>query len=170
MSTARYRNLLIIIGVLLLTNIGVLVYFLRGKHDEGVKSAKVTDEQPSTVTGMLQKEVGFNDEQLGVYKQMKEKQKEIIRPMFDDMRQSKDSLFRLLSYPETSDSVLERLADVIARKQKALDLQTFTYFRKVRTLCQPDQLPRYDSMILPMLRRMGKNFKHNEPAKPVQKK
>ena len=168
MSTARYRNLLIIIAVLLLTNIAVLVYFLSDRNPGHTKNAEVKSE-PSSVTEMLQKDVGFSEEQMTVYKQMKEKQKEVIRPMFDDMRKSKDSLFRLLSYPETQDSVLVRMADGIAKKQKALDLQTFTYFRKVRTLCQGDQLPKYDSMILPMLRKMGKNVKHNEAPKAEAK-
>jgi periplasmic protein CpxP/Spy len=169
MSSARYRNLLIIIGVLLLTNIAVLVYFLREKKGDKTEAANIKKE-PSTVTEMLQKEVGFTEEQIARYKPMKEKQKEIIRPMYDDMRKTKDSLFRLLSYPETSDSVLNKMADVIAQKQKALDLQTFNYFKRVRTLCTAEQLSKYDSMILPMLRKMGKNPRHNEPAKPQEKK
>jgi hypothetical protein len=40
--------------------------------------------------------------------------------MYDDMRKAKDSLFRLLSFPETSDSVLNQITDVIALKQKGL--------------------------------------------------
>ena len=101
---------------------------------------------------------------------MKEKQKGIIRPMYDDMRKTKDSLFRLLSYPETSDSVLNKMADAIAQKQKALDLQTFNYFKRVRTLCTPDQLSKYDSMILPVLRKMGKHPRHSGEAQKTDTK
>ena len=169
MSSARYRNLLIIIGVLLLTNIAVLVYFLTQKKDHTTEAANAKKE-PSTVTEMLQKEVGFTEEQIARYKPMKEKQKAIIRPMYDDMRKTKDSLFRLLSYPEPSDSVLNKMADAIAQKQKALDLLTFDYFKRVRTLCKAEQLSKYDSMILPMLRKMGKNPRHSEPQKTDTKK
>src|SRR5687768_2532805 len=120
MSNPRNRNLLIIIGVLLITNIAVLVYFL-GQKKTGEPPH---DEKRAGISEMLQKEVGFTDEQTAQYKQLKEKQKETIRPMYDDMRKAKDSLFKLLSYPETNDTLLNKIADAIAQKQKALDLQT----------------------------------------------
>ena len=169
MSNPRNRNLLIIIGVLLLTNIAVLVYFLGPK-----KENKSRHDNPKNNKGfvaeMLQKEVGFTEEQTAEYKQLKEKQRKIVRPMYDDMRNAKDSLFRLLSYPGTSDSVLNTMAETIAQRQKALDLQTFNYFKRLRTLCTPEQLPKYDSMILPLLRKIGKLPKHNEPEKTDKKK
>jgi protein CpxP len=166
MSNPRNRNLLIIIGVLLLTNIAVLVYFLGQKKPE--KSPH--DEKRAGISEMLQKEVGFTDEQTAQYKQLKEKQKETIRPMYDDMRKAKDSLFKLLSYPETNDSLLTKIADAIAQKQKALDLQTFNHFKRVRTLCTPEQQPKYDSMILRMFRKMGKTPKHSESEKTSKQK
>jgi protein CpxP len=161
MSTPRNRNLLIIIGVLLLTNIAVLVYFLGQKKPATSHSEK----DRSGVAEMLQKEVGFNDEQTAQYKQLKEKQREMIRPMFDDMRKAKDSLFRLLSYPETSDSLLNKVSDAIAQKQKALDLQTFNHFKRVRVLCTPEQQPKYDSMVLRIISKMGRPPHHGETEK-----
>lgn len=169
MSNPRNRNLLIIIGVLLLTNIAVLIYFL-GQKGENKSVHDNAKNNKGFVAEMLQKEVGFTEEQTAEYKKLKEKQREIIRPMYDDMRNAKDSLFRLLSYPATSDSVLKAMAEAIAQKQKALDLQTFNYFKTLRTLCTPEQLPKYDSMILPLLRKIGKLPKHNEPEKTDKKK
>src|SRR5688500_8203977 len=168
MSNPRNRNLLIIIGVLLLTNIAVLVYFLGQKRS--TKSSSHSEKDRGGIADMLQKEVGFNDEQTAQYKQLKEKQKETIRPMYDDMRKTKDSLFKLLSYPETNDSLLNKIADAIAQKQKALDLQTFNHFKRVRTLCTPEQQPKYDSMILRMFRKMGKTSKHSESEKTNKEK
>lgn len=158
MSTTRNRNLLIIITVLLLTNVAVLVYFLGQKKNE---------KPPvwNGVAAMLQNEVGFNEEQTTKYKEMKGKQRERVRPMYDDMRKAKDSLFRLLSYPETNDSVLNKMADEIAQKQKAIDLETFNHFKRVRVLCTPDQLPKYDTMVLQMFRKMGKPVRHSESEK-----
>lgn len=169
MSNPRNRNLLIIIGVLLLTNIAVLVYFL-GPKKENKSAHDNPKNNKGFVAEMLQKEVGFTEEQTAEYKQLKEKQRKIVRPMYDDMRNAKDSLFRLLSYPGTSDSVLNTMAETIAQRQKALDLQTFNYFKRLRTLCTPEQLPKYDSMILPLLRKIGKLPKHNEPEKTDKKK
>ena len=131
MSNPRNRNLLIIIGVLLLTNIAVLVYFL-GPKKENKSAHDNPKNNKGFVAEMLQKEVGFTEEQTAEYKQLKEKQRKIVRPMYDDMRNAKDSLFRLLSYPGTSDSVLNTMAETIAQRQKALDLQTFNYFKRLQ--------------------------------------
>lgn len=169
MSTTRNRNLLIIIAALLLTNVAVLVYFLGQKKNEK-SPAPDSGRDKNFVAEMLQKEVGFNDEQTARYKELKGKQREKIRPMYDDMRKAKDSLFRLLSYPETSDSVVNKLADVIAQKQKAIDLETLNHFRRVRTLCTADQLAKYDTMILQMFRKMGKPVRHGESEKKENKK
>jgi len=164
MSNPRNRNLLIIIAVLLLTNVAVLVYFL-SQHKKD-KAAPPADAGRTPVVEMLQKEVGFDDEQTARYKEMKEKQREKIRPMYDDMRKAKDSLFRLLSFPETSDSVLNQITDAIALKQKAIDLETFNHFKRVRRLCKQDQLTNYDSMVVRMFRKMGKPApRHNETEK-----
>jgi Spy/CpxP family protein refolding chaperone len=162
MSNSRNRNLLIIIGVLFLTNIAVLVYFLGQK-----KPAKPEhgDRDRPGITESLQKEVGFTDEQIAQYKQLKELQKQSIRPMYDEMRMAKDSLFRLLTDPQAGDSILNQVSEVIAQKQKALDLQTFNYFKKIRTLCTPEQQPRYDSVIQRMFRKMGKPSKGNDAEK-----
>jgi len=162
MSNPRYRNLLIIIGVLLLTNIAVLVYFLELKKSE--KPPHSPDGRPG-ISEILQKEVGFTDAQLAQYKELKEEQKQTIRPMYDDMRKAKDSLFKLISYPGTSDSVLNQVSDVIAQKQKALDMQTFSYFKKLRTVCTPEQQPKYDSVIQRMFKKMGKPSRNNEAEK-----
>ena len=167
MSTARNRNLLIIIGVLLLTNVAVLVYFLGQKRNSGMEQR---ERERSTVTEMLQDEVGFNEDQTAKYKELKDKQRERIRPMYDNMRKAKDSLFRLLSYPDTPDSLLNKAAEVIAQRQKELDIETFNHFRRVRTLCTPAQLPQYDSLVLRLLRKMGKPVRHGEAEKTEHKK
>jgi protein CpxP len=167
MSTTRNRNLLIIIAVLLLTNVAVLVYFLGQKKNAASSNA----EKPRAgVSEMLQNEVGFNEDQTAKYKEMKGKQREKVRPMYDEMRKAKDSLFRLLSYPEASDSVVNKMAEVIAQKQKAIDLETLNHFKRVRTLCTSDQLAKYDTIILQMFRKMGKPVRHSESEKKENKK
>ncbi len=166
MSRARYRNLLIIIGALLLTNVAVLVYFLR---QDKTSTAEQSAKARSTVTEMLQDEVGFNEEQTAKYKELKDKQREKIKPMYDNMRRAKDSLFRLLSYPDTPDSVLNKAAEVIAQRQKELDIETFNHFKRVRALCTPAQFAQYDSLVIRLLRKMGKPVRHGEGDKAEHK-
>ena len=155
MIRGRNKNLIIIIAVLLLTNIGVLAYSLNlGRESHKVKVSG--EKERVGMTESLQKEVNFTEDQIALYKEMKEKQKQKIKPMFEELRKAKDSLFRLISYPEASDSLIDLKAEVIARKQKELDIEALKYFKRVRTVCNPDQLTSYDSLIVDVFRNMNK--------------
>jgi periplasmic protein CpxP/Spy len=163
-TTSRNKNLIFIIAALLLTNIAVLVYFLWLKEPSKQK------EQPRNgITEMFQNEVGFTEAQVAQYRLLKEEQRAAIKPMFDEMRKAKDSLWRLMSDTTVSDSVLSRAADAIAQKQKALDLQTFNHFKRVRMICTPEQYAKYDTAILRMFSKMGKPAKRNEADKEKAK-
>ncbi len=152
-TTSRNKTLIFIIAALLLTNIAVLAYFLWIKKP----GPKYNARDRSGMIEKLQKEVGFNEQQIAQYKQLKDQQREMIHPMFDEMRKAKDSLFRLMGDTTVSDSVISKAADAIAQKQRALDLQTFNHIRKVRALCTTsEQRVKYDSMVLKMFRKMGR--------------
>jgi Spy/CpxP family protein refolding chaperone len=167
-TTSRNKNLIFIIAALLLTNIAVLVYFLWIK--EPAEKPRDNNRGGNGMTEMFQNEVGFTNEQIEQYKILKEEQRATIRPMFDGMRKAKDSLWRLMSDTTVSDSVLNRAADAIAQKQKALDLQTFKHFQRLRAICKPDQLAKYDTAILHLFSKMGKPAKRNEADKAKEKK
>jgi Spy/CpxP family protein refolding chaperone len=139
---------------LLLTNIGVLVYFLTASKDSDKSQNQHRDR--GGLTDMLRDDVGFNDEQVNRYKELKDEQWNTIRPMFDDMRKAKDSLFRMISSDNTSDSSVNAVGDAIAKKQKEMDLRMYSHFKRIRSLCTPAQLPKYDSVIQRMMRKMGK--------------
>lgn len=168
-TTSRNKNLVFIIAVLLLTNIAVLVYFLVIKKPEE-RPRLSQEKRTGMVIEMLQKEAGFTDEQIAQYKQLKDLQEKTVKPMFDEMRKAKDSLFRLIRNPEISDSVVNSVADIIAQKQKALDLQTFHHFKSLRALCKDEaQAVKYDSAISRLFKKMGKQLKRGEPATEPKK-
>jgi protein CpxP len=169
MSTnSRNKNLLFIIAVLLLTNIAVLVYFLALRKPGERRGG--TSDRSRGLTEMLQKEVGFNENQVAQYETLKTAQRERIRPMFDEMRKAKDSLFRLMSDSTVSDSIINKAADAIAQKQRMLDLQAFNHFRRVRALCvNAEQQVKYDSAVLRMFRKMGKPARRGEAEKQEKK-
>jgi Spy/CpxP family protein refolding chaperone len=168
-STTRNRNLLFIIGALLLTNIAVLAYFLWIKSPDDSK--KPPSRGNGGMTDKLKDSVGFNDQQLAEYKKLKDEQWNTVKPMFDGMRKAKDSLFRLLSDPAVNDSVVNKASNAIAERQKALDLQTFNHFRKVRALCTPEQQIKYDTLVQRMFRKMSKPpARRNDQDKKDQSK
>ena len=167
-NPSRNRNLVFIIAALLLTNIAVLAYFLWIKHPE--KTERGQDNRKTDIIDRMRDSVGFNDEQLGQFKKLKDEHWASLKPMFDEMRKAKDNLFKLLSDPNASDSLIDRASDVIAEKQKALDLQTFNHFKKVRALCTQEQQTKYDSMVQRMFRKMGKPMRRNDKEKDEKSK
>jgi Spy/CpxP family protein refolding chaperone len=170
MNTApKSRPLIFIIIFLLLTNIAVLAWLFWPNKN---KSAEQGSAQRNGMVMALQNEVGFSDSQVEQYKQIKEKQWKILRPMFDDIRKAKDSLYRLLSDESVNDSVISQRAETIGQNQKALDLQAFNHFREVRSLCMPEQRPKYDSLVLKMIKKMGKpqSRRNNESSKDEKSK
>lgn len=160
MSISKNKPLIFIIAILLVTNIALLVFFLNYS-----KPSKAGEKgtRGGMVSAALKKDVGFSDEQISEYKKMKEEQFKTMRPIMDDIRKSKDSLFRLLGSATAEDSTVDQLAGDIAMKQKEMDLLAFAHFKRIRTLCTPDQLPKYDSMVVKMIRKMGKGRQQEKP-------
>jgi len=159
MNKPSNKVLLLIITVLLLTNIGVLVYFMKYRQCEPEMV------KPKGATDLLQEQVGFSKEQLDQYKKAREQQRELIRPMYENMRTTKDSLYRLLGDSTVTDARLDTLAGHIGDRQKALDLLTFHQFRELRKICRPDQRVLYDSMMAQLFYRNAKSFKPNKDEK-----
>lgn len=162
MTTSKNRSLIFIIAVLLLTNIAVLGYFLWYKDTERPHPTN-HDKRGQGIEKPLHDDVGFSDQQMTQYREMRDEQMKAIRPMFDDMRKTKDSLFRMMSNPNVNDSIVNSIADAIAQKQKEMDLRMYNHFKRIRSLCTPDQLPKYDSLIQNMMKRVG-------PRKDADKK
>ena len=158
MSTSRNKSLIFIIAVLLLTNIAVLGYFLWYKKP--IKPPR--GERKPGIETPLQDEVGFNEDQMVQYRQYRDEQMKALKPMFDDMRKTKDSLFRMISNENANDSIVNSIAEATAQKQKAIDLRMYTHFKRIRGLCKPEQLSKYDSLIQRMMRKMGRPHKEQD--------
>lgn len=154
MSTSNKRSLIFIIIFLLLTNIGVLGYFLWDRNPP--KPDKKPAPGETGISAKLKNEVGFDDQQITEYRKLKEQHWATIKPMFGEMQKAKDSLYKLLSNESISDSLINATAEAIGQKQKAIDLQAFTHFKQIRSLCKPDQLAKYDSLVQRMIRKMGR--------------
>jgi periplasmic protein CpxP/Spy len=171
-TTSRNRNLIFIIAALLLTNIAVLVYFLWIKQPDAHRDGQKKPPKEGFFTVALRDSVGFNEQQIAQYKELKDKQKKAIGVMFEEMRKAKDSLFRLIGNTQVNDSVIRKAAEAVGDRQRLLDLQSFNHFREIRALCTtPEQEQKYDTAVLRMLRKMGKTpANHNNGKKDDKKK
>ena len=152
-SSSRSRRLIVIIVILLLANIGILAFFLRPKSEPG-KSA----DAPRGGYGMaetLKREVGLDSLQMKELMHLREEHWKKMKPLFEDLQQTKNDFYILLKTPETPDSVINTAATHIAERQKAVDLQVFQHFRSSRLVCRPDQRAKYDSVVQIIIKRMS---------------
>lgn len=134
----------------------MLVFFLvlykpvqRNSHQNGM-------------SGTLQKEVGFSKQQLDAYQSLRKQQLDSVHLLFDNVRKAKMDFYNLIYTSQVSDSVVINAADLIAQKQKALDLHMFHHFKMVRNICTPDQLQKFDTTIKKVIIRMTGRTGHQQ--------
>lgn len=146
------KVLLFIIGILLLANITMFVFFLRMK--EPAKKEHRSERRRSPVAVFLEKDLHFNQQQMAEYEKLRSEHRQHMKSMAENLRLAKVQFYGLLQDTNVHDSLLQRNASRIGDLQKALDLQAFQNFRELRTLCNPEQQPRYDSLISDIIGQM----------------
>jgi len=151
MNNSKNRILIFLVVFLLLTNIGMLVYFT-GLNKHAVKENR--GEKRGPITTFLQNEVGFDKSQMDMLDSLKKLHRAAIRPLFDELGKSKDNFYQLIGKPGVTDSLLKAGADDIGKKQAALDQQFYQNFMSMRKLCTEQQLPRFDSAMPALTSRM----------------
>ncbi|GAC1425354.1 MAG: hypothetical protein NVSMB7_01660 [Chitinophagaceae bacterium] len=152
MNNPNYRILIFLVIFLLFTNIGMLLYFTT--FNKPPVKANRGDRYGSGITIFLQKEDGFSKEQMYMLDSLKKQHRAAIKPLFDDLGNSKDNFYRLLGKPGVTDSVLKASAEEIGKKQAALDLQFFQNFISIRKLCTEQQLLKFDSVMPALVSKM----------------
>ena len=146
----KNKSLVSIIIFLLITNLAMLVFFL--VLNRPVQKSR--DRDQNGMSGMLQKEVGFTKEQLDTYQALRKNQFDKVHRLFDELRKSKTDFYNLIYTPQVSDSSVNKAADLIAEKQKTLDLQMLNHFKTVRNICTADQLQKFDTTIKKVIVRL----------------
>ena len=148
-SSSR-KSLLVIIFLLLIIDLVVLFFFIKNEKPEYNQK----DRKEGGLYTMLTKEANFTPEQVAKYQVLREEQFTNVKPLFSKIRKSKDSFYSLLYIDNISDSAINALSDSIAFNQKVLDVQMFTYFQRIRSICTAEQLPKFDSSIKKVVLRM----------------
>ena len=129
----------------------MLVFFV-GKKEPG-KQKTGRNDRSSAVREFLKDSIGFNDQQLAQYDQLRQTNREAMRPLFEDLGNAKLNYYRFVSQPN-ADSASQAAANTIGEKQKALDRAFFNHFRQVRTLCTAEQQTKYDSLVVQVIQKM----------------
>jgi Spy/CpxP family protein refolding chaperone len=145
MSTqAKSKLYLLIIGILLVTNIAMLFFFL-DKKDDGKKANRGPDKS-AMMKSFLKDSVGFNDQQLQQYDTLSKQHKEKMKADFDALKTNKELQFKELGTKGFTDSAINDVVSRAAEKQKLMELQMLNHFATIRKICTPEQQPKFDSL------------------------
>jgi periplasmic protein CpxP/Spy len=147
---SKNKILLIIIGVLLATNLVLVSFFIF--NNEALKKP-VRGNRKAMISTFLQKEIGFNQQQLQQYNVLYEQHRSKIKPMYDAARIEKENAFKKLGIDNFSDSSIFIAVATNTDKQKEIETTMFKYFKDIRMLCTPAQQPAFDSLFYKMLSR-----------------
>ena len=148
------KTLVFIIAILLLSNIALLYSFVtkggKNDHPESEKSTSARKYMIETLTN----EVGFNQEQIAQYEQMSDKHKQIIKPLFQEIKLTKDSLYKMLEEAAVSDSTVNYYLNMIGEKQKSIDQKIFYHFLSLREICTAEQRSKFDTVVQRIVKNM----------------
>ena len=145
----KNRSLIGIIIFLLVSNIGMLIFFLV----LGNGTRKDHPPHKDIIATFLKNDMGFTQQQMDQYDKIHKDHMDKMKPFFDSVHSSKDNFYNLLNVNEP-DSVVNKAAAVIGENQMSLDLKMFKHLQNVRNLCTPDQLPKFDSLFKNVIAKM----------------
>lgn len=143
------RVLLMIVAALLLTNMAILYFFV--KDNKKAPPSRPAWEDPRA---KMQHEVGLSDDQMTRYSEIRKEYYQNMKPLFNEIRSARDSFFTLIYRPGTPDSVISKYASAIAAKQQEIDTRMIKYYWSLKDICTPDQLPKMDTFLKSITRRM----------------
>jgi periplasmic protein CpxP/Spy len=146
------KVLTIAVVLLLLVNIGLIVFLLMGRNHH---DAKRSGGRGGGAFDMIVKELDMNEQQKKEFGQLREDHFKMIRPLFDSIRAAKTAFFGLIKEPHVSDSTLSIYSQRITSLQTTANKLTFAHFQKVRSLFEGDQQKKFDEFVQKMMQRSG---------------
>lgn len=151
-TITRNKWFLFLLGFLFLANIALLLsFFVFGERSGEEKSIRSVQSNK----GYLAKELQLTKEQDAEFNKMKEEHFKKMKPLWEEIRKTKDSLFRQMNNPAMDDSAISAYTERIAAKNKLADEMMFRHFRELRKHCTPEQQQKFDTLVPQMLTRSG---------------
>lgn len=139
------KALIFLVVVLLLSNVGLLLYFLVGKKPGNRQWGGQKGD--FSIVDFMKKEVGFNEEQTKQFKELHDKNRDSLKVLGDNIRTAKNELYKLLQQANAPDSIVYGRAEHLAQNQKSMELAMFRHFQKVRAICDSQQQVKLDSLV-----------------------
>lgn len=145
--------------ILLLTNIALIAFILFNKPEE--KRSGRADREAMMVE-FLQKEIGFDKQQMQQYDTLNKQHKEKMKLRFDDIRSNKQKVYQAVGSQAFSDSAINDAALKLSAPQKDIETNMLQHFAAIRRICTPGQQAKFDSLIYKIWNKMGDRKKKQE--------
>ncbi len=155
-KTYKSKLLLIIIGILLLSNIVLLSFLMLNKP---TPKRGMRGDRYALISNFLKIDMGFSKEQLQQYDTLNAHYRKTIKAMFDSVRDEKENHLKDLSSTHFSDSAITATATLSVSKQKDIEVVIFRHFKDIRSMCTPEQQPKFDSLFYKALSQKNESQK-----------
>ena len=158
---AKNKWLMTVIILLLLANAATLTIFWLGR-------ARLNGRPPQRqeAADYIIKQTGFDSSQERQYRILIKEHQEKAGKLRDEIRQAKDRFFDLIGQGNASDSLKKVYAADASAKTAELDLLTMDHFEKIKALCRPDQLEKFEKVIREAVHMMGPAQPGGRPGPP----
>lgn len=141
--------MLFLVIILVASNVLLAYLLMQSRNQPAQKKRKAND------VSAWYAEVGLEQDQIDTFKIMKEEYFRDMKPIWGDLRQLKDSLYKRLD-KGVEDSTAQNILLMISKKNLEADSRTYLHFTKLRKFCTPTQQARFDTIIPKLINRTGR--------------
>lgn len=149
-SNPQSKWLLILVIILLVTNAASL-YFLFNREERPSKR----EQRHSAIVQFLKKDVGFSEDQMKSFENLSKQHREKSEPLFEESANRKEKILRDAAAENLSDSAMSKAASGIAVEQEHFEKIMLRHLKQVRSICTPEQLPKFDSGFYKLIVKRG---------------
>lgn len=139
-TESRSKWLVLIVFILIITN-AVSLFFLLNNRKQDSRG----EHRRSAIKNFLKNDVGFSEAQLTAFDSMSQSHRNSIRPLYDGLAKKRESILGEAAHQNFQDSSIRIAAKEISESQVTFEEGMLNHLREIRSICTPDQLPRFDS-------------------------
>ena len=152
----RTNKLLVVLCVALVAVNLVLAYFL-WNNKKGHRGKEMKRDRGDWIV----KELNLDDHQKEEHKRIKDAHFNAMKPVFDSITATRKSLYELIKDPATNDSAIAAYSAKIGSYHSEITRLSFDHFRHIRTILNPSQQVKLDSVMQKVVMDMGRRKSKN---------
>ncbi|MEI9810894.1 MAG: hypothetical protein WDO16_25130 [Bacteroidota bacterium] len=148
----KLRFLTATVILLLLLNIGTLVYLFLSRHKEERRLPP-----GRSASGYIIEQLQLDAQQQQQFSDLRMQHQAIAGAAHREDRRLHDIYFSLLKTDNPDRAKADSVSALIAAQRSLMESATFAHFKELRKLCRDDQKKRFDTIIDEIARRIGPN-------------